>query len=329
MPGSHYDTLRVTATATPFEIRQAYRRMIGQWHPHGWQQREQAFGDAMFRALSEALSVLSDPSTRALYDQGLAGGQPPGPMTALDSAGALAIFTREMHEYAEELGAQGLAPEDVVRYLASLGVPGGVARSLCGLAPVSVGPSASMPSRRRTLLLGLLILIVAVVAVLLFPPIASRTAPVAPSQAPDAARASNGPNPSNEPQPPTAPDSPEQRSAREFNRMMAEFEGRHPEFDPRSAKYDASAADALRRRIEVLERQGYDSPEALRQAMSEYERLLAARPGTEARTAAPPPGQTPARGPATGSGSASPVQAPPDGDALRTLCETFPHACRR
>ena len=329
MPGSYYDTLRVTSTATPLEIRQAYRRMIGQWHPDGWQQRDQAFGDAMFRALAEALSVLSDPSTRALYDRGLAGGQPPGPISALDSAGALAIFTREMHDYADELAAQGLAPEDVVRYLASLGVPGSAARSLCGLAPVSGRSSASMPSRRRALMLGLLALITAVVAVLLLPPIASRTTSAPPAQAPDPARVDNGPNAPAETQPPMAPDSPEQRSAREFNRMMAEFEGRHPEFDPRSAKYDASAADALRRRIEVLERQGYDSPEALRQAMSEYERLLAARAVPEARTATPPSAQTPARGSTSGSGSATPAQTPPDGDALRTLCETFPHACRR
>lgn len=122
---------------------------------------------------------------------------------------------------------------------------------------------------------------------------------------------------------PAAVEPPASQSAsdREFNRMMAEFEDRHPEFDAHSPKYEAAAADALRRRIEALEAQGFASPDALRQAITEYERLLAAR----AASAAPAASRT---GPATPPGPASGTPAVQD-DALRTLCETFPHACRR
>ena len=103
----------------------------------------------------------------------------------------------------------------------------------------------------------------------------------------------------------------------EFNRMMADFERRHPEFDAHSPKYEAAAADALRRRIEALEAQGFASPDALRQAITEYERLLGARAAAGTPT-----------GSATPAGPAAGMPAVQD-DALRTLCETFPHACRR
>lgn len=109
-----------------------------------------------------------------------------------------------------------------------------------------------------------------------------------------------------------------QEAARQFNALMAEFEKRHPEFDNRSPRHNPAATESLARRIAILEGQGLDSLEALRRAMQEYERLLASRPQ---RGVDPDPPKS------------GPVAPPPlpavDDDALRTLCETFPHACRR
>lgn len=110
-----------------------------------------------------------------------------------------------------------------------------------------------------------------------------------------------------------------QEAAQQFNELMAGFEKRHPEFDSASPRYNPAATESLARRIAILEGQGLPSPEALRQAMREYERLLSARP-----VRVPDPAQAK-------SAPAVPPSLPTaiDDDALRTLCETFPHACRR
>lgn len=110
-----------------------------------------------------------------------------------------------------------------------------------------------------------------------------------------------------------------QEAAEQFNELMTGFEKRYPEFDSGSPRHNPAATESLARRIAILEGQGLSSPEALREAMREYERLLSARPerlpdpaGAKSGPVAPPS-----------------LPAAIDDDALRTLCETFPHACRR
>ena len=110
-----------------------------------------------------------------------------------------------------------------------------------------------------------------------------------------------------------------QEAAQQFNELMAGFEKRYPEFDSASPRHDPAATESLARRIAILEGQGLPSPEALRQAMQEYERLLSARRGRF-----PDPVQA-----KSGLVVPPPLPTPIDDDALRTLCETFPHACRR
>jgi len=61
---SHYETLAVAVSATPDEIKAAWRRASSAAHP------DRAGGDtAQQQALNKAYSVLSDPDARRAYDK--------------------------------------------------------------------------------------------------------------------------------------------------------------------------------------------------------------------------------------------------------------------
>ena len=66
---TYYETLGVTASASPAEIRDAYRRLARQHHP------DQGGGRTatLMAEINEAYRVLSDPGRRAVYDAGLRG----------------------------------------------------------------------------------------------------------------------------------------------------------------------------------------------------------------------------------------------------------------
>jgi hypothetical protein len=65
---NHYDVLGVPASATPAEVRAAYRAAARDHHPD-------AGGDpARMRAVNVAWAVLGDPVRRAAYDRTLTGG---------------------------------------------------------------------------------------------------------------------------------------------------------------------------------------------------------------------------------------------------------------
>jgi DnaJ domain len=67
---SHYQVLGVPPSATPAEVRAAYRAAARNHHPD-------AGGDpGRMRALNVAWAVLGDPVRRAAYDRALAGGGP-------------------------------------------------------------------------------------------------------------------------------------------------------------------------------------------------------------------------------------------------------------
>lgn len=61
--GAMYDVLEVAPSATPAEIRSAYRRLARTLHPD----LNPHAGDR-FKAVTEAYSVLSNPTKRATYD---------------------------------------------------------------------------------------------------------------------------------------------------------------------------------------------------------------------------------------------------------------------
>jgi molecular chaperone DnaJ len=63
----YYEVLGAAKTASPDEIKKAYRRMAMQYHPDR-NQGDKA-SEAKFKEVSEAYEVLSDPEKRRLYDQ--------------------------------------------------------------------------------------------------------------------------------------------------------------------------------------------------------------------------------------------------------------------
>jgi len=63
-----YEVLGVKPTATPDEIRTAYRKLAKQFHPDLNPGRPAA--EARFKAVSAAYDILSDPEKRARYDRG-------------------------------------------------------------------------------------------------------------------------------------------------------------------------------------------------------------------------------------------------------------------
>jgi len=68
----HYSVLGVSKTATPDEIKKAYRKLASQHHP------DKGGDTAKFQQLQEAYAVLSDPDRRAQYDNPQPQGFPPG-----------------------------------------------------------------------------------------------------------------------------------------------------------------------------------------------------------------------------------------------------------
>ncbi|SLM19124.1 hypothetical protein SPIRO4BDMA_50639 [uncultured spirochete] len=65
----YYLVLEVTKDASADEIKSHYRRLAMQWHPDRNKGSKQA--EEHFKAISEAYSVLSDPASKAAYDESL------------------------------------------------------------------------------------------------------------------------------------------------------------------------------------------------------------------------------------------------------------------
>ncbi|CAM0958128.1 unnamed protein product [Alopecurus aequalis] len=84
MEADYYKVLGVGRGATDDELKKAYRRLVMKYHPD---KNPSPQADALFKQVSAAYDVLSDPDKRAVYDQygeeGLkAGVAPPSPSAA-------------------------------------------------------------------------------------------------------------------------------------------------------------------------------------------------------------------------------------------------------
>src|SRR5476651_898672 len=63
----YYETLGVAKTASPDEIKKAFRRLARIHHPDV--AKNKTAGEAKFKEINEAYEVLSDPEKRRKYDQ--------------------------------------------------------------------------------------------------------------------------------------------------------------------------------------------------------------------------------------------------------------------
>src|SRR5512141_3208762 len=62
----YYDILGVPRTASPDELKAAFRKMARQYHPDV---NKEAGAEEKFEELNEAYAILSDPEKRAAYDR--------------------------------------------------------------------------------------------------------------------------------------------------------------------------------------------------------------------------------------------------------------------
>lgn len=65
----YYQTLGVGRSASPAEIKRAYRRLAKKYHPDHVKDKDSKQAAAKFNEVQEAYTVLSDPEKRKLYDQ--------------------------------------------------------------------------------------------------------------------------------------------------------------------------------------------------------------------------------------------------------------------
>ncbi|MDZ7797511.1 MAG: DnaJ domain-containing protein [Candidatus Marinimicrobia bacterium] len=67
MAKDYYDILGVSKSATPEELKKAYRKLAVKYHPDKNPDNKQA--EEKFKEAAEAYSALSDPEKRKRYDQ--------------------------------------------------------------------------------------------------------------------------------------------------------------------------------------------------------------------------------------------------------------------
>lgn len=111
---THYEVLQIAVTATPQEIKTAYRKAVRTAHPdHGGSAEE-------FRQLTEAYQVLIDPAARKSYDRSYAASGPATkagstarPSPATNTAGDLPVFVPPF----ENGGGQLLSLEQASRQI--------------------------------------------------------------------------------------------------------------------------------------------------------------------------------------------------------------------
>ncbi|KAG5472327.1 hypothetical protein LSCM1_03726 [Leishmania martiniquensis] len=116
---NYYRSLGVDTDATPQEVKTAYRQLALRYHPDVAEEAQRAQAEMLFRRISEAYEVLSDPVRRRAHDA------------------ELGIKTRRTQQPSTTAEAAGTPPAANAKAGARAGSPAGGA------------PSSSTPERRR------------------------------------------------------------------------------------------------------------------------------------------------------------------------------------
>src|SRR5262245_11639087 len=128
MRRDYYAVLGVAATAAPREVRQAYQRLARQYSPdvNFWDERARG----LFDEIREAYRILSDPHSRAHYDQ--FGASAPGEALAAGRRGEDVHVTVELGFAEAARGADLEVPVTRFSPCPACGAVGGVAGGRCG-----------------------------------------------------------------------------------------------------------------------------------------------------------------------------------------------------
>ena len=135
---SLYDILGVASTATPDEIKDAYRRQAMKWHPdRNIHNRSEA--EDRFKEIGYAYKVLSDPQQRAEYDVYVSSQKnstdqqhqkEPSFGAGMSDDDAEKMFFEQMLDLALELARRGYDAVTIAKTLVALDCPESIAKSV-------------------------------------------------------------------------------------------------------------------------------------------------------------------------------------------------------
>ncbi|MFI5349027.1 MAG: DnaJ C-terminal domain-containing protein [Elusimicrobiota bacterium] len=135
----YYATLGVAKSASPDEVKKAYRRLAREHHPDLHPEKNKASASEKFKGINEAYEVLSDPAKRAKYDQLGPGwdqeqpaGPPPRRQRAPDFGGDAGAFSGFSDFF------EGLYGQDASRGFGAGGAPRGPRRGQDVEADISI-----------------------------------------------------------------------------------------------------------------------------------------------------------------------------------------------
>lgn len=131
-----YEVLNSKESATPEEIKSAYRQLAMKWHPDR-NLDNRSLAEKKFKEIGAAYKVLFDPQQRAAYDDELAAQRTShsykqqstsssGPTMSEDDAEKM--FFEQMLDLAMELASRGLSAEKIFKMLLALDCPESIAK---------------------------------------------------------------------------------------------------------------------------------------------------------------------------------------------------------